>query len=160
NVRSGGKQQGASTISQQYARNLFLTMDKTWSRKIREAFYTIRLEQFYTKEQILEGYINTINFGHGSYGVEAASQYYYGKSADELSLAESAMLAGIPKGPSYFSPLVDEEKAKQRQALILQAMTNEGYISENEAQEALAEELEYIGERPFSDDQLAPYFLA
>lgn len=160
NMKSGGKQQGASTITQQYARNLFLTMDKTWSRKMKEAFYTIRLESFYSKEQILEGYINTINFGHGSYGVEAASKYYYGKNADELSLAEASMLAGIPKGPSSFSPLNDFDKAKNRQKLILQAMVDEGYITDSEATQAAEEELHFIGERPYSDDQIAPYFLA
>ncbi|WP_162992643.1 transglycosylase domain-containing protein, partial [Bacillus velezensis] len=87
----------ASTITQQYARNLFLTHEKTWSRKIQEALYTIRLEANYSKEQILEGYLNTIYYGHGVYGIEAAARYYFGKHADELTISEAAMLAGIPK---------------------------------------------------------------
>ena len=91
------KVQGASTITQQYARNLFLEHDKTWNRKLHEAFYTIRLEMNYTKEEILEGYLNTIYYGYGAYGVQAASQFYYGKNASELNLAEASMLAGIPK---------------------------------------------------------------
>ena len=106
------KVQGASTITQQYARNLFLTMDKTWKRKISEAFYALRLEINYDKSEILEGYLNTISYGHGAYGIEAASQYYYGKSAKKLSLAEGAMLAGIPKGPSVYSPLNDYDRAR------------------------------------------------
>ena len=81
NIKAMSKVQGASTITQQYARNLFLTMDKTWKRKISEAFYALRLEINYDKSEILEGYLNTISYGHGAYGIEAASQYYYGKSA-------------------------------------------------------------------------------
>ncbi len=120
NIKAGQKVQGASTITQQYARNLFLTMDKTWTRKISEAIYAARLEFHYDKGQILEGYLNTINFGHGAYGIEAASQYYFGKSSKELTLAEASMLMGIPKGPSIYSPLRSEEKAKRRQKLILE----------------------------------------
>src|SRR5213080_3353876 len=118
-IRAFGKVQGASTITQQYARNLFLEYDKTWERKLLEAFYTIRLELNYSKKEILEGYLNTIYYGNGAYGVEAASQYYFGKSASKLSLAEAAMLAGIPKGPGLYSPLVSQQRAKLRQKIIL-----------------------------------------
>ncbi len=104
-VRAMAKVQGASTITQQYARNLFLEHDKTWSRKLYEAFYAIRIEMNYSKEEILEGYLNTIYYGNGAYGVQAASQFYFGKNASELSLAESSMLAGVPKGPGLYSPL-------------------------------------------------------
>ncbi len=100
-IKTQSMAEGASTITQQLARNLYLTLDKTWSRKINEALYAYRLEIFYSKDEIIEGYLNTVNYGHGMYGVEAASQYYFSKSASELTLAESAMLAGIPKGPSY-----------------------------------------------------------
>ena len=127
-VKAMSKVQGASTISQQYARNLFLSHDKTWKRKISEALYTIRIEMNYSKKDILEGYLNTIYYGHGAYGVQAASQYYFGKDANQLTVAEAAMLAGIPKAPSYYSPVTHMENSKKRQELILQSMTDDGFI--------------------------------
>lgn len=127
-VRAMAKVQGASTITQQYSRNLFLEHDKTWKRKLLEAFYTIRLEMNYSKAEILEGYLNTIYFGNGAYGVQAASQFYFGKDAADLNLAEASMLAGIPKGPGVYSPLVSMENAKSRQNLILTAMTTNHLI--------------------------------
>ena len=114
NVKSGENLQGASTITQQYAKNLFLEFDKTWDRKIKEAWITIRLETHYSKDDILEGYLNTINYG-GIFGIENASKYYFNKSAKNLTLAEASMLAGIPKNPSKYSPLMDENSAKARQ---------------------------------------------
>ncbi|RWR12489.1 PBP1A family penicillin-binding protein [Siminovitchia fortis] len=158
NVKAMGKVQGASTITQQYARNLFLTLDKTWSRKLLEAFYTIRLEVNYDKDEILEGYINTISFGHGAYGIEAASQFYYGKSAKELTIAEASILAGIPKGPGIYSPIISEEKAKSRQALVLGAMVKTGAISPEEAKAASQEKLFFIGKHPHHQAEKAPYF--
>src|SRR5690606_30564375 len=149
NIHAGKKAQGASTITQQYARTLFLSMEKTWKRKLREAYYTLRLEMNYAKDDILEGYLNTIYYGHGAYGIEAASQYYFGKSASDLSLAEAAMIAGIPKGPSYYSPLVAAEKAKQRQITVLKAMQKNGFITKEEAEEAAKEEIQYIGKHPY-----------
>ena len=136
-IRAMSKVQGASTITQQYARNLFLDHDKTWSRKLNEAFYTIRLEMNYTKNEILEGYLNTIYYGHGAYGAQAASQYYFGKDAKDLTLPEASMLAGIPKGPSNYSPLDNLEKAKSRQKVVLQAMGTKEYISEADKEEAI-----------------------
>lgn len=158
NMKSMGKVQGASTITQQYARNLFLTLEKTWTRKLLEAFYTIRLEFHYSKDEILEGYFNTISYGHGAYGIEAASQFYFGKSAKELSLAEAAMLAGIPKGPGIYSPLVSPEKAKDRQLLILTAMQETGKISVSEKETAARERLHFIGKHPHHKADFAPYF--
>ncbi|WP_069201793.1 transglycosylase domain-containing protein [Bacillus niameyensis] len=158
NVKSGSKVQGASTITQQYARNLFLTMDKTWKRKISEAAYAARLEFHYDKDQILEGYLNTINFGHGAYGIEAASQFFFGKNADELTLAEGAMLMGIPKGPNIYSPLKNEEKARNRQLLILREMKRSGFISPEEEKAAANERLVYIGKHPYHKPEIAPYF--
>ena len=117
-LKAMAKVQGASTITQQYARNLFLEHEKTWKRKLEEAFYTIRLEMFYTKKEILEGYINTIYYGHGAYGAEAASQYYFGKKASELTLAEATMLAGTPKGPSIYSPFFSIENAQKDKRLF------------------------------------------
>lgn len=158
-IKAMAKVQGASTISQQYARNLFLQHEKTWKRKIREAFYTIRIEMNYTKREILEGYLNTIYYGAGAYGVQAASQYYFGKDAGELTLAEAAMLAGIPKGPTYYSPLASFEKAKQRQRIILNSMVQNKLITKAEAEAAYKEELNIVGEHPAVREKTAPYFL-
>lgn len=157
-IKAMAKVQGASTISQQYARNLYLDHDKTWKRKLLEAMYTIRLEVNYNKNHILEGYLNTIYYGHGAYGIEAASHLYFNKEAKELTLAEASMLAGIPKGPSVYSPYLNEERAKERQTLILDEMTEQGYITKKEAQAAKTEQLALA---PFEKDEaaeVAPYF--
>ena len=137
NIVSGKTVQGASTITQQYAKNLFLDFDKKWSRKIEEAWLTIRLEVHYSKDEILEGYLNTINYG-GVYGIENASKYYFNKSSKDLTLAEASMLAGIPKSPANYAPTVNEKKAKERQRLILNAMVDRDYITEEEADEVLS----------------------
>lgn len=144
NAVNGETLQGASTITQQYAKNLFLSFDKTWKRKIDEALLAIRLEAHYSKEQILEGYLNTINYG-GVFGIENASKYYFNKSAKDLDLAESTILAGIPKWPSRYSPFVDEAASKQRQKLILDAMLKNGYITLEERDKAYNQELNYYG---------------
>jgi penicillin-binding protein 2D len=157
-IQAGAKVQGASTITQQYARNLFLTHDKTWRRKFQEAFYTLRLEMSYSKEQILEGYLNTIYYGHGSYGVQSASRYYFGKDAEKLTLAEASMLAGIPKGPSYYSPILHEERAKERQGVILSSMASDGYIKESIVKNVISEKLSYVREEKEETDTVAPYF--
>lgn len=141
NIRTGRFKEGASTITQQLARNLFLTHEKTVSRKIQEAILTLQLERTYSKQEILEMYLNTIYFGYGAYGVEAASRTYFGKPVSELSLAEMAMLAGIPRGPAYYSPFNDFEAAKNRQKLVLASMVEAGFITEEEKEEALAEEI-------------------
>lgn len=157
NVEAMAKVEGASTITQQYARNLFLTHEKTWSRKIQEALYTIRLEANYSKDQILEGYLNTIYYGHGAYGIEAAARYYFGKHASELTLSEAAMLAGIPKGPYYYSPFVNEQRAKARQKIVLTSMVEAGYISRQEAEQAYRDKLIYARHRE-QEQPIAPYF--
>ncbi|WMJ16270.1 penicillin-binding protein 1A [Geobacillus proteiniphilus] len=157
NVEAMAKVEGASTITQQYARNLFLTHEKTWSRKIQEALYTIRLEANYSKDQILEGYLNTIYYGHGAYGIEAAARYYFGKHASELTLSEAAMLAGIPKGPYYYSPFVNEQRAKARQKIVLTSMVEAGYISRQEAEQAYRDKLVYARHRE-QEQPIAPYF--
>lgn len=159
NITSFSLKEGASTITQQYARNLFLSHEKTWSRKIKEAFYTIRLEMFYTKEEILAGYLNMIYFGHGIYGIESASRYFFDKHADELSLAEAAMLIAIPKGPTYYSPLNNSKNANQRQQQILQAMLANEMISEQGYVEALEQDLIYIRQEEHLQQEIAPYFL-
>lgn len=157
-LKAMAKVQGASTISQQYARNLFLEHDKTWKRKLLEAFYTIRIEMNYTKSEILEGYLNTIYYGEGAYGIQAASQFYFGKNASELDLAEASMLAGIPKGPSIYSPLANLDRAKDRQKLILNIMVQDGVIEEKEAEAASNKRLAIVGEHQHSVLKTAPYF--
>lgn len=144
NITNKKTLQGASTISQQLVKNLFLNFDKTWERKVKEAWLTVRLESQYSKDEILEGYLNTINYG-GVYGIENASHYYFNKDSKDLTLAEASILAGIPKSPANYSPLVNEEKAKKRQKLVLEAMVNNGYITETEKKKALDEKLTYYG---------------
>ncbi len=157
NVTSGKTKQGASTITQQYAKNLFLNFDKTWARKINEAWLTVRLETHYSKDEILEGYLNTINYG-GIFGIENASLYYFNKSAKDLTLAEATILAGIPKSPANYSPLSNLEAAKARQKLILNSMVKNNYITENEANDAYNTELTYIGSMPNSTATSVMYY--
>lgn len=144
NVSSGQTISGASTISQQYIKNLFLDFDKKLSRKIKEAWLTIRLEAHYSKDQILEGYLNTINYGN-IFGIENASKYYFNKSASELNLAEASLLAGIPKWPTKYSPIDNFANAKARQKEILQMMVNNEFITEEEKELAYNTELKIIG---------------
>ncbi|WP_226654476.1 transglycosylase domain-containing protein [Pseudalkalibacillus hwajinpoensis] len=157
-LKAMAKVQGASTITQQYARNLFLEHDKTWKRKIAEAFYAYRLEVHYSKEEILEGYLNTIYYGHGSYGIESAARTYFGKKAEDLSLAEAAMLAGIPKGPGYYSPYADAERAEERQSTVLQAMVANETLTETEAVQAKAENMALQTFTEETKSEIAPYF--
>ena len=146
NITSGSLSEGASTITQQYARNLYLNYEKTWSRKIEEALLAFELETHYTKDEILEGYLNTINYG-GVFGIENASQYYFNKSSNELTLAEASMLAGIPQSPSNYSPLYNLELAKKRQKTVLTLMYNNGTITEDEMNVVLNTELSYVGNK-------------
>ncbi len=157
-IKTLSLKEGASTITQQYARNLFLTHDKTWKRKLYEAFYTIRLEMFYDKDELLEGYLNTIYYGHGAYGIEAASKYFFDKSAADLSWAEAAMLAGIPKGPSHYSPFHNLDNAKNRQELILSNLHEENVINDSEYETAMNEELSFSEDRDIASKSVAPYF--
>ena len=136
--------QGASTITQQLAKNLFLTFDQTWERKIKEAWLTVRIETQYTKDEILEVYLNTINYG-GIFGIENASYFYFNKSSKDLTLAEATILAGIPKSPSYYSPITNQENALNRQKVVLNSMINNNYITKENKEEALREKLVYYG---------------
>lgn len=131
NVKEKKITQGASTISQQYVKNVFLDFDKTWSRKIKEAFLTIKLETRYKKDEILEGYLNTINFGNGNYGIMNASKYYFNKNAKDLSLEESLMLVAIPKSPSNFNPKTNYDKCIERAKAIAKSMVKNNMIKEN-----------------------------
>jgi membrane peptidoglycan carboxypeptidase len=156
NIKSGETVQGASTITQQYAKNLFLDFGKTWSRKFQEAWITIRLESQYSKDEILEGYLNTINYG-GVFGIENASLYYFDKHASDLTLAEASILAGIPKSPSNYSPISNEENAKKRQKIILDSMVKNKYISRDDADLAYNVDLSYVGSSNSSGSSLMYY---
>ncbi len=145
NIVSGMTRQGASTITQQYAKNLFLDFDKTWKRKWDEMWYTMKIEANYSKNEILEGYLNTINYGHGMYGIENASKFYFDKSAKDLDLAEATILTGIPKSPANYSPIVNYDLAKKRQLTILELLEKNNVISEEEKKKAYDEELIFSG---------------
>ncbi|MFS1511204.1 transglycosylase domain-containing protein [Chengkuizengella sp. SCS-71B] len=158
NLQNMDKEQGASTITQQLARNLYLTHEKTWTRKMKEAIYTIQLEMKYSKKEILELYLNEIYYGHATYGIQAASQHYFNKDAKDLTLAESTLIAGIPKGPAYYSPFLDYENSKSRQYIVLQAMVNSGLISDQEADVAYQETLNFNSNEQ-DNKAFAPYFV-
>lgn len=145
NITSGKTMQGASTITQQYAKNLFLDFDKTWKRKWDEMWYTMKIEANYSKDEILEGYLNTINYGHGMYGIENASKFYFNKSAKDLDLAEASILTGIPKSPANYSPIINFDLAKERQLSILELLVKNNVISEEEKNKAYNEELKFSG---------------
>ena len=154
NLFSFSIKQGASTISQQYARNTLLNTEKTFSRKIKEAFYTIQIERKYSKKRILEGYLNSLYFGHGLTGIDSASHYYFDKNPGDLTIGESAMLAGLCNAPSIYSPKINHLKAKERQKLVLYKMFIQDYITKEEYQTALKEELIYNFSKQLSNCQL------
>ncbi|MEC0130160.1 MULTISPECIES: transglycosylase domain-containing protein [Paenibacillus] len=158
NLEEGNRSQGASTLTQQLARNLYLSHEKTWTRKAKEAVYTMQLEMKYSKDEILNMYLNNIYYGHGAYGIEAASRMYFGKSAADLDLAESTMLAGIPKGPTYYSPYNHMDNAKKRQRIILTVMANLGNITQEEAGQAVQENLNFKPQGQKDTLVAAPYF--
>lgn len=132
-IKGGGYIEGASTITQQLARNILLTQKKALSRKIQEVFLAMKIEHNYTKEEILERYLNQIYFGHGTYGIETASRMYFGKSVTQLQLHQIAMLAGLPKSPNNYSPYSNPEAAKRRRAVVLDQMVKYGTISRAKA---------------------------
>lgn len=157
-IRHMSKQQGASTLTQQLARNLYLSHERTWTRKLKEAWYAARLEQVYTKDEILELYLNQIYYGHGAYGVEAASRLYFDKPAKELTLAESALLAGIPKGPRYYSPHLHPVEAKARRHKVLQALQETDQLSKKQVMQTAGIPLN-VRPLPEEEDRMAPYFV-
>ena len=147
NITSGKIKQGASTISQQYVKNLYLTFDKTWKRKIKEAFLTIELETHYSKEEILEGYLNTINFGAGCYGIKNASNYYFNKEPKDLTIEEATLLVGIPKSPTYFNPITNYDNCKSRQYDVIYSMYKNNYINKNDIDKIYNKELNFYGKK-------------
>jgi penicillin-binding protein, 1A family len=136
NIIHDGVAEGGSTITQQLARNAFLTQDRTFKRKIMEALLALRIEQHYTKQEILEMYMNQIYFGQGAYGVQTASHVYFDKDVQDLSLAQMAILAGLPQSPNYYSPFNNLKAAKARQAVVLGQMVKYDYLSADQAEEA------------------------
>ncbi|MBI2873601.1 MAG: penicillin-binding protein 1A [Firmicutes bacterium] len=156
NLQGRRIEQGASTITQQLARNLYLGHRRTVGRKLKEAVLAIKLEAYFSKSEILEMYLNEIYFGQGAYGVEAASRLYFRKGVSELTLGESALLAGIPRRPNYYSPLVTPRAALERQKTVLARMAELGYISSVQVEKAAREPI------TFAESSLggrAPYFV-
>ena len=143
NVMAGGVQSGASTITQQVAKNFYLSSERSFTRKFNEALLAYKIEQSLSKDKILELYFNQIYLGQRAYGFASAAQIYFNKNVNELTLAEAAMLAGLPKAPSAYNPIVNPERAKLRQAYILNNMLEEGMITLQQRDQALKEELHY-----------------
>ncbi len=133
NIAAGGVSEGGSTITQQLAKNAFLSQERTWKRKVQEMILAFQIEKQYTKDEILELYLNQIYFGAGSYGVQAAAQTYFGKNSDQLNLAECALLAGLPKSPNYYSPFNSMQAARERQSTVLDQMVKYGYLDQSTA---------------------------
>ena len=158
NIWAGEIVQGGSTITQQVTRSLLLSPEKNLSRKIKEAVLAYRLDRNLSKEDILYIYLNQIYLGHGAYGVEAAAQTYFGKKARDLTLSESALLAGLPQAPSRYSPLLHPQRAKERQRYVLKRMVEEGFISESESQ-AVAETPVFYANTQDPNLTMAPHFI-
>lgn len=157
-IKTGKPAQGASTITQQYVRNIYLTSEKTIERKVKEAILAYRIEQIYSKRTILEKYLNTVYFGNGCYGVETASLTYFGKHAKDLTISEAAMLAGIVQRPSDYNPYTNLERVIQRRDIVLKKMFELGYINKEQYKKALKEKpkLKPLRQRGY---YFAPYFV-
>ncbi len=155
-IKAGKFVEGASTITQQLAKTLFLTPRKTIVRKIKEAILSFQLERRYTKDEILELYLNQVYFGSGAYGVASAARIFFGKSVQDLSLAESALIAGMPKSPSRYSPLVNREQALKRRSIVLTQMRDTGIISADDYNKAIQEEINTSSRQKSTR---APYFV-
>jgi penicillin-binding protein 1A len=156
NLRAGQIVQGGSTITQQVAKSLFLTPEKSYIRKLKEAILAYRIDKYLKKYEILNLYLNQIYLGHGAYGVEAAAQRYFGKQAKDLTLPEAALLAGLPKAPSRYSPVHYPERARSRQVYALGRMQEDGYITEKETSEAL--DMPIALKSSEEKEKVAPYF--
>lgn len=157
-IRAGEFVEGASTITQQLAKTLFLTPRKSITRKLKEAFLAFQIERRYTKDEILELYLNQVYFGSGAYGVQAAARTFFGKPANELTLAECALVAGMPKSPSRYSPLVNSSLALKRRAVVLKQMARNGMITREQLAAARSSPLNLAKGQNIS--MKAPYFVA
>ena len=157
NLQAGHVVEGGSTITQQLSKTLFLSRAKTLERKLREAILAVRMEQVFTKDEILEMYLNQIYYGHGSYGVEAAARTYFGKHVQELSINESAMITSLPKAPNNYSPYRNLAKARKRRNHVIRRMAHLGFITKSEAEKALKSEIQLGGITDMLNK--APYFV-
>jgi penicillin-binding protein 1A len=156
-IESGGKVQGASTLTMQLARNLFLSPDRSFHRKVQEAMLAIQIERRFTKPQIFALYANQIFLGHGVYGFEAASEFYFSKPARQLTLPEAALLAGLPKGPQVYSPINHPDRALKRRNLVINAMLEDGKITAAQAEDARSSPI--VLHLAHDPNSLAPYFV-
>src|SRR5271168_1810187 len=156
-IESGGKVQGASTLTMQLARNLFLSPDRSFHRKVQETMLAIQIERHFTKPQIFTLYANQIFLGHGVYGFEAASEFYFSKPAKQLTLEEAALLAGLPKGPSLYSPINHPDRAVKRRNLVINALLEDGKITTAQAEDARSAPL--VLHLQHDPNSLAPYFV-
>ena len=158
NLKSKSIVQGASTISQQYIKNLYLDFDKTWKRKIEEAFLTLELEVHYEKDDILEGYLNTINYGQGNMGIVNAASYYFNKKVNELNLEEAIMLAGIPKNPAHYNPVSDYDACIKRAKVVAKSMLNNGYIDAETYNNLFKDTIQIFGQTKQNNLQMVMYY--
>ncbi|WP_157077341.1 transglycosylase domain-containing protein [Robertmurraya korlensis] len=159
NTLSGEIVAGGSTLTQQLAKNAFLTHERTYSRKLKELIITKRIEQKYSKDEIMEGYLNQIYFGEGAWGIQRAAQTYFGKDVSELTLGESAMIAGLIKAPSILSPFKDMDRSVERRDLVLSLMEKEGYISETELEQAKEQPIVLEGKKIDGYKGKYPYYV-
>ena len=159
NVQAGGIVQGGSTITEQYIKNAYVGDERTYQRKLREAVLAWQLEDKWTKDRILTAYLNTVYYGAGAYGVEAAARTYFHKHASHLNLKEAAMLAAMPKFPSAYSPTTDPEMAKQQRDKVLQLMADQGYITQERADKQMASKLHVYKRPPNANKSMADYFV-
>ncbi|RJQ86523.1 MAG: penicillin-binding protein 1A [Desulfobacteraceae bacterium] len=157
NLEAGGIVQGGSTITQQVTKSFLLTPERSYERKIKEALLAYQIDKAFTKDEILFLYLNQIYLGHGAYGVQAAAENYFGKSVQDLNLAECAMMAGLPQAPSRYSPFHYPERAKQRQIYVLNRMVDEGFITQIEASEAITTPLNIQARRNWYMEQVPVY---
>lgn len=157
NIEAGRVIQGGSTITQQVAKMMYLSPERKYARKFKEAILAYKIDRYLTKDEILNLYLNQIYLGHGTYGIESASLGYFGKSAKYLKLHEAALLAGLPKAPTNYSPFLHYDKAKERQLYVLTRMVEDGYITPEEMDRASAEPLKLLPIRP--KDKMAAYFV-
>lgn len=157
NLKSNSLSQGASTITQQLARNLFLSNEKTYKRKIEEISIAISLESRYSKDEILECYLNTIYFGHGIYGIQDACKFFFDKDASNITLAEACVIAAVPKGPSLYSPINNLENNTSRKKLIINELYKDGKISIKDKEIALNEDVNIVGRKSVSSN-LSPFY--
>lgn len=158
NIKSNTIVEGASTISQQYIKNVYLNFDKTWNRKIKEALLTLNLEVHYSKDEILEAYLNTINFGEGNYGIDSASKYYFNKKPSDLSLEESIILAGIPKNPKNNNPINNYDNSIKRAKTVALTMLNNNLIDTDTYNNLYNKQVDIYGKKSDNDLQMLMYY--